>query len=1120
MRGVRELLESLGLERYESVFVDEEIDLDTLVILTEGNLEELGLPFGPRKRLLQAIAGLSSESEAAEASSRAGAADEGERRQLTALFCDMVGSTELAERLDPEVLQTVFRTYEDACAVCISRFEGYLYQRLGDCVVAFFGYPHAHEGEAERAIRAALAITEKFASLELEGVGRLHVRSGIATGLVVVSDPRRGAVGETMNLASRLQAIAEPGQIVVSDNVRRLAGGVFEYDDLGEQRLKGISKPTHAYHVKGLSGARSRFEASTRDGVLPLVGRDSDLRVLLDRWQCAKAGEGHALLVAGEAGIGKSRIVSALREHVMTDAAPSISLQCSPFHINTAFYPFTEYLQREAEIQQDEPAEASVNKLEALLRRRLGTVEAGEVRLFSALLSVPLDTGEPAPALSPPRQKELTVRALIRLVQAHARAGPSLVIVEDLHWADPTTLEVIGQLIGEGARLQQVLVMTARPEFAPPWFNAGHFTMHSLARLMRSEAIGIVSRITDGKPLPPGVLQLIMDKTDGIPLFVEELTRSVLESGGLREAEDRYEYVGGAADLPVPATLRDSLMARLDRVTAVKEIAQVGATIGREFSHELVSAVAPMSDAMLAEGLTRLTESGLAFRQGTPPRATYVFKHALVQEVAYDSLLKRRRHELHARIAKTLEERFPQTKETEPELLAHHYTAAELTETAIGYWRQAGERAAKAFALQEATSHLRRGLLLVESLAPNADRDRKELELRTLLGPAVVALRGWADPAVGEALEPALALVRSLGRRESHLAVLHGLWVHALVGGRLDASLEWAMELLGAGDAEEDEDLILCGHRAAMTSYFWLGDLVSAWQHGREIRRLYDADRHGHIARLTNSDPLTADGIYGSQYMWMLGYPDRAVAMSLENHEHARRLKHPFDLAFALTLGAEVFDFVNRPDDLLLHSREGAQIGREHGIPLMSEILAEITKGIAWLRSGRAKEAAEQLALGIDRLDGTGQLLWQPYLNALLAEALGSSGNLEKGLAVIEKSIAEIERRNERSHAAEVLRIKGWLLERAERAEEAEAALTAAIGVARAQQARSWELRATTTLARMMARRGEGAFAAALVKPVLVWFTEGLETHDLREACRFLAEVGVPVAPTAERSIT
>jgi class 3 adenylate cyclase/tetratricopeptide (TPR) repeat protein len=1098
MSALEELLISLDLRQYLSLFAENEVDLRTLQVLTDEDLRQLGLPFGPRKRLLNAVA---------ELKQRESQPSAGERRQLTVFFCDMVGFTELAGRLDPEVLQEIIRGYEDICADCVVRYDGYVFQRLGDGIVAFFGYPAAHEDEAERAIRAGLDVIDTLSKREFPEAGFLRVRIGIATGVVVISTGDKGAVGQTAALASRLQGIAEPGSICVSERVRRLAGGVFDYADMGQQHLKGISQPTRAYRVTGLGTAASRFEAATNRGLTPFVGRDREMSSLMNLWKMAREGKGKAAVLCGEAGIGKSRIVSTLRDRLEQEGARPIHFQCSPYYVDSAFYPCIDSLERATRFDRNEPASSKLAKLVSLMVDRFKRPDA-DVRFIASILSIPCPDANPAAPMTPQRFKDEIIRSLVELMESIARIEPSFMLVEDVHWSDPTTLEVLDRLIQRLQETPLLVLITHRPEFPQRWMGNPYVAQVNLSRLNRDESAAIVGKIAGGKKFPEDLLQQIVDKTDGVPLFIEELTKSILESGEMRDDGDRYTYAGGTARVTIPETLRDSLMARLDRAGTVKEIAQIGAVIGREFSYELISAVAGMSSADLDGRLALLTESGLAYRTGNNSQTVYVFKHALVQDVAYESLLKSRRQQLHGRIAQVLEERFPATRDTEPELLARHYTAAGLDAAAIPFWKEAGELAYRRFALPEAITHLGKGLDLIGRQPRSSERDLAELEIRSLLGPAWVAHAGWARQEVGSVLKPAWRLAESLEHNQIYLPILNGLWVHDLSLCRLTASLDWAQKLLAVGAAMKDGDLEIVGHRAAAASYFWMGQLQSARKHGDIIWATYDPVKHWHIAALTNTDPLTGDGIYRGQYLWMLGYPDQAIAACNAKDDNARRRNHPFDLAFALTLGAQLFGYLGEASQLLERTEEAERVAREHRLPLMSEVMAKISRGIAWLHAGRPRDSVALLRESSDRLMKTGHRIWIWYLRAKLAEAMAKDGDISGALDVIGESVVRIESGEDRVHFAEVLRLQAWILMKAGATDRAEPILRQAIDVARGQHAKSWELRATTTLADLLANRGEPEAARRILVHVYEWFTEGFATKDLQAARAMIGRLG------------
>ena len=1115
-------LDALGLGRYTAVFADNGVDFDALHLLSDSDLQGLGVLLGHRRKLMRAVAetgravapppggaepqATPSPQAAAEPQAAPTPQAEGERRQVTVLFCDMVGFTELANRVDPEVLQGITRAYEDTCAVCITRYEGYVFQRLGDGIVAFFGFPLAHEGEAERAIRAGLEIIDALARLEVPDAGRLAVRIGIATGLVVVTG--KGAVGETMNVAARLQAIARPGTLVVSERVQRLAAGSFDYEDLGLFNLKGIPQPNRALRVLGVSEAASRFEAATQEGVAPLVGRELEIGLLLDRWAHASEGEGQVVLLSGEPGIGKSRILVALRERLVAQGAGVHRLQCSPYYVNSAFYPLIDSLERTLGFARGESPQSKLDKLEAFLVNQFGRPLA-DVRFLASILSIPCEDRYGPLALTPQKLKDETLRSLVDLIEAGAHRLPRLMLFEDLHWADATTLEVLSLLIDRVPTLPLLVVLTHRPEFKSRWAELGHVSALNLSKLSRAQSAAIVSRLAGGKALPAALYEQILAKTEGIPLFVEELTKSILESGMLEEAADRFEYGSGVQTFTIPATLRDSLMARLDRFMPVKEIAQIGSAIGREFSYELIAAVSPMRPPQLDAALAQLTESGLAFRRGTPPDAVYTFKHALVQDAAYDSLLRSRRQELHGRIARVIQKRFASLQDTEPEVLAHHLTSAGLANAAIPLWQSAGERALKRMALREALSHLGKGLELTGTLAASAERDAGELDLRTLLGTAWLALKGWAAPEVWTSLHPAIALAKSLDRNDALLPTLFGLWVNVLTQGRVAESLERAEQLLDTGVTRADPQMQMYGHLAVLGSNLFLGRLVTARAHFDHVLALYDEDKHRYLADIFNHDPRTMASVYATHAIWMLGYPDQAARLSDAKDAHALRRGHPFDRSWALCWGAGAYDYRGEPDTLREHAEEAERLGREHSMPFVWGCLAPLQYGAALIHKGRYAEGLALLTPALVTFTANGCRVSNPSYECQIAEATARLGNLDAALAIIDAALAQVEHPGweERVHCAEILRVKGWILSLRGDAAGAEQHFLDSLDWARRQQAKSWELRSATSLARLWQSQGRGAQARELLAPIYAWFTEGFDTRDLRDAKALLEEL-------------
>lgn len=1099
-----------GLEQHGALFEENDVDLATLRILSDADLQELGLSFGARKRIRHALGGATTSAAGADVAPGTGAVVSGvsepsgktpdeERRQLTVMFCDMVSFTELATRVDPEVLREVIRRYEDVCAACITRYDGYVFQRLGDGIVAFFGFPLAHEGEAERAVRAALEIVDRLSTTEVPEIGRVRVRIGIATGVVVVSTSGTSAVGETMNLASRLQGLAGIGEIVVSERVYRHAGGAFDYTDIGTHALKGIAKPTQAWRVNGERREVTRFEASRRSVSGEMIGRAIELGMLQRAWDEARTVRGQLVMLSGEAGIGKSRTVMTSCEQLAQSGARILRLQCSPFNVNSAFQPIADLLARLMGFERGESSADRFDRLHQFVVGRLQRPES-DVPFLAAMLSLDWRARYQGPALSPRRVREEGIRVLVALFKAIGEREPTVFLFEDAHWADPSTVDVLSAVVEALDAPGMFWLLTTRPEFTARWTPATTVRAIHLQRLEASESRTMVERITAAKPLPSALVDQIVRKADGVPLFVEELTFAVMESGELRDEGDHYALQGAVQNVTLPETLRDSLMARLDRSGAVKQVAQIGSAIGREFPYDILAAVSPMTPPALDEALQRMTAAGLAFQYGEIPEARFTFKHALLQDAAYDSMLKSTRQTLHRSIAGALLSRTPELCETEPDVLARHYAAAGMHTEAVPLWRQAGDGAMQRVAYPEAIAHWRTGLAGVGELADQQERLRLELALRTRLGPAEVALRGWAAQQVKEVLEPAWVINQTLDDHESSMPLLHSLWVHLMTGAHLETSLEWAERMLSEGRRIQDERLVICGHRAAATTYFWMGRFEDAKRHGDEVIRRYDPAAHGTIAARTNSDPLTGDGIYRAHYLWMLGYPDQAREVSRSTAVHARERHHPFDVAFSLTLGAQSFDYCGDAATLLACADEATRIGRDFGVPLMSEMMAEISRGKSWLLQGRLEDGAGLLRASVERLAGTGHRVWIAHLMASVGFAYARQGALEESLTLIDDSLQRDDCREDRAHLAETLRLKGEVLIAMGRHTQAVATLHTSLGVARGQRARGWELRTATSLARHYAADGDFDSARRTLGPVHAWFTEGFDTVDWQTA--------------------
>jgi class 3 adenylate cyclase/predicted ATPase len=1032
------------------------------------------------------------------------------------MMCDLAEFTALSNALDPEDTREVVRSFLDTSNEVVRQHKGFIARYMGDGMLVYFGYPRAQEDDAERAVHAGLDIVSAVQALRPLPQVSLQVRVGIATGVVVAGDllgegaSREAAMtGPTPNLAARLQAVAMPGTVVISATTRKLVGNLFDCVDLGRLQLKGFNEPMPAWRVAGARAIESRFDAlHPRDSLIPLVGRERELAVLMDRWQLVRGGSGQVALVSGEPGIGKSRLLSALQERLTPEVSLALRFQCSPYYQNSAFYPIIDCLQRMLRFKPDQPAASKLDRIEDILVRRCGR-PIKDVQLIAAILSVPAEERHGPLAMTPRRQKDDTIRALLDLIEALGHQQPSLLLFEDAHWADPSTLEVVDQLIGRLARCPLFVVISHRSEFNDTLLAHADVTRLALSRLSHTQSAAIVSRLVVGKALPPNLLEHIVARTDGVPLFVEELTKAILESSTLRDAGDRYEYSAARGSMLIPATLRDSLMARLDRSPIGKVIAQIGAVIGREFSYALVSAVAPVSKPDLDRALEGLTKSGLMFARHTATGRTYTFKHALVQETAHDSLLKSTRQDLHGKIAHVLEERFPETAQAHPELLAHHYTEAALFKQAVDYWKLAGDHAAQRSANLEAVNHLERGLLLVKFCPDGPERKRQELELYATLGRVLIAIKGYASPEVEQTFALAHELFPYVPDSAQKFVVLRGECQLLLVQARYDAARARADELASLADQEPDSAYRLDAHLMIGLIDLYQGRFGEAREHLERCVEMYDPRKHLGHAILQGVDIGSACLAYLARTLWFLGYPDTALQRSTEAVMLAQTPSIPLGIAQASGMLA----LVHQVQGNLTATKEWVdktiRYAKEQGHAYWLALGGVLD---SWLRAhaGQTVEAVDEIARSIQRYQGTGARLGLSWFLLLQAEAHQQVGQHAQGLAALADALRHIDDTGETYYAAEAQRRKGELLlarSRAAAAAEAEACFRHALEIAKGQQARSWELRAATSLARLWNAQGRRAQAYDLLAGIHAGFTEGLDTADLQEAEALLREL-------------
>ena len=1099
-------LDGIGLAQYAAVFVENAVDFEILPDVTEADLEKLGVALGHRKRILRAIAALPAASLVPIRSTSA--QSKAERRQVTVLFCDLVGSTALAVRLDPEDLREVIRAFQDSCAAAITHMGGYVARFMGDGLLAYFGYPQAHEDDAERAVRAGLELVAKVNQLLLPTGDPLQVRVGIATGVVVIGDiigeesaQEQAVVGDTPNLAARLQSVAAPNTTLLAAGTLRLLGDMFVCEQLSPFDLKGVSEPVMAWRVLGERVAESRFAAIRPANLTRFVGRQNELHQLYDLWKRTKAGKGQVALLSGEAGIGKSRISKTLLDRSADDANVKIRLQCSPYHNNSPFYPIITQHEHAAHVGRLDPPEAKLEKLEALLSR-IGSEILADAPLYAALLSIPADGRYPALDLTPRRQKDLTIEALTRQVLTLARKKPLLFVIEDAHWIDPSTLEATHRFIEAIKTAPVFLLITFRPEFFPPWLDQPHVTTIHIDRLGRDKATAMIRDLAGGKELPAEVFEAIISKTDGVPLFIEELTKMVLESGLLRNAGDHYITVGPLPHLAIPTTLYDSLMARLDRLSPIKEVAQIGAAIGREFTYRLLAAIAPISSIALQSALEQLTLAGLIFSRGEPPDSTYTFKHALLQDAAYASLLRARRQELHRHIADALENQFAELSEAEPQLMAHHLAQAGLTEKATNYLQKAGQRANESSANAEAIGHLKLALELLKSLPESLERKRKALELHVMLAQAMIAGRGYAASETREVLLQAKALADDDTEVSQKFAILYGIWASYYVAGEVAMQQTAAVEFLAEAERQEETASICLSNRTLGTTYVQKGEFGAGRQHLERAQQLYDPLCHSRSRYLYGQDIGATALSYLCWALWHLGYVDQAATVAVEATKRAEALSHPFTLVYTICHARGMMDIFRRcPTDVESYAKTVISICTEHDFPFWAAG-GRILEGWAMTCRGKANEGIEKLDEGLAAWRKTGARLWLPTFLALKAEAHAGAGLSDAALKIIDEALAISDETGERWAVAEVLRIKAGLLQvhGPAAADEIETLLRQSLETGRRQQALSWQLRAACDLVRLWQGQGRDDEALTLLEAIYNQFTEGFGTRDLIHA--------------------
>lgn len=1128
--NIRTWLEGGGFGEYADRLEANDIDGEALLALTDERLRELGIPLGHRRNLLEAIARLSLDSSLSRAvrvdrspgNRTAGTTPDtiatAERRHLTVMFVDLVGSTALSNRLDPEDLRHVIRKYQDAVVGEVARYDGHVAQYLGDGMLVYFGFPIAHEDDAERGVRAALTTLSAVTSMGSPGVENLAVRIGLATGIVVAGDllgagaaREHAVVGETPNLAARLQGIAAPGEVVVSANTRQLVGHLFEFRDLGPQNLKGFAAPVAAYAITGeRSSGSSRFEARRGESLAPMVGRDKELTLLIENWRRVQSGQGQLTIITGDAGIGKSRIIRALQDALAPDRPARINYQCSPYHSDSALYPVIQHLARVARFEPADTPDQRLDRLEALLSE-FGARSGLDTALIAVLLGIDGAHRYGSLKLTPAQQRLGTFKALTGLLADIARTRPLLWTVEDVHWIDPTTLELIELCLERIANLPVLILVSARPEFHYVFGNRPNVTRLPLFRLGRPQIATMVRSVTRGKPLPEELLEEIVTKSDGVPLFIEELTKNVIESGVLHETQDAFVVDDLLPNLEIPASLHDSLMARLDRLQPVKEVAQTAACIGREFSYRLLTAIMPSPDKTPDHALARLVEAELIFNRGTPQEGQYAFKHALVRDAAYESLLKTKRRQIHERLVNTLEA----LPDTPPEILAFHSMQAGLTEKAITAWQRAGAQAIARPAYKEAIGHLSQALRLAEQMGGSRVWLERRLLILLTLGQASIPLRGYGHSQTVAAFTRAQEMVGAMSDAPGRFSVFYAVWVALYIRGEQDKALETAGSMVREAQRDSSNSHMVTALRSLAMSQVITGApmlAIDSFDRARALSRsLRQRSREERITLADRfaTEPDIATGFHLGLSLWCLGRIDEARSVVAEALASARALGHVHTLCHALAYSAVIAAFGRRVDEALALSAETIDFASRHELEMWKGYGSIINAHALWL-SGDAEGSVSVMESGFAWLERTQTGHTVPVHHAVHARALASLGRFDEAERYASMVRTELESGSERYYWPECQRLLGDYrrLCPGNDAGEIELAYLSALSLAREQHAKSWEFYSTISLARWWTDRGKAGQAGELLGAFCDGFTEGrslpawTEAETLREQLR------------------
>lgn len=1033
------------------------------------------------------------------------AAPKAERRHLTVLFADIAGSTTLAERLDPEDLRELYARYQLVCTQALQRYEGHLAQYLGDGVLAYFGYPAAHEDDAARGVRAALDILAGIAAMAT-GESRMQVRIGIHTGLVVVGDIGAGirreqlALGETPNIAARLQSEAQPDSIVISEATRELLAGQFVLEDLGPRTLKGLSRPMQVFRVIGNTRAPSRFHAMTSaHGLTAFVGRCRELGRIRQAWQLTAEGHGCTLLLRGPAGIGKSRLLEAAEEVASSIATTVFEAQCSPYQLNSPLFPILEMIERRAGIEEGMAVAGKLDRLEEFAAGR-GVPLDEAVSALAGLFSIPTQGRYSEIEMPPPKRLQWMIGVLANLLLHSVDGAPVLLLVEDLHWADPSTLDLLAEIVQRQEDLPIMMVCTTRPEFSATWLNHPRCTEILVEALPPEDTRTLVARVVGPKPLPLPLFEEVVSRTAGIPLFVEAVTRTIIDAGILRELDDRYELTGPVPPGLIPATVQDSLMGRIDRLGSDRVIAQLAATIGRESSFELLQDVLGKPTESLAAALIRLVELEIVLENGVPPSSTYTFRHALIQDAAYESLLRTTRQEFHGKIAEALVNRFPDMAETKPELLARHYEGAGRSTEAIAGWMKAGQKAQEHSALRECSAYLQKAIALLETL-PEDDPNRlgPEMEAQLALSTALMSTIGWGSREAETACIRARDLCEKLGNTKGLLGALWGLWTVYLLHGTIGPSFDAATRVLALASASGDPALQIAARQGIGYSTYFLGLFPQAREHALEALALYHPQRDRDLVTSFQIPMSFACGNFLMMSLWFMGYPEQAEKARIHAWAIIEALNIPACTVYALAC-AMMIHYARRDRETIEQSSERlCQMATEGGY-LLWAAQGRIYRGWVLAMKGDAEAGIAEMNAGLESYRMTGSNLMTPQFCLMMAEAQLRAGRPGDALAALSRGLRYAAESQEHVHEPELHRLRGEIMMAQGAGAAAESSLRRAIECAQEQNAKMLELRAALVLAKLRQKQGRDAEAAALLQPLEAWFEERRDVPEFDEA--------------------